>query len=88
MSADTQAHLSLKRSFEADLDVANISEPAWCVTTGPIVAGRWSKKPNSANDKLHFQCVIGFCTIVDTTDLCHDVSFALRKLAHAIYRIF
>ena len=76
MPTDSQGPLSLKRSFEADSVFANTSIGVWCITTGPILAGKWAKKTVAANDKLHFQCVVNFCYVEDPTDLCHDVSFA------------
>ena len=79
MPSGSQGPISLKRSFEADGDQADTSVPIWCVNSGPIIAGKWADKPNGPDpiDKLLFQCVVGFCYIEDTTDLCHDVSLKI-----------
>ena len=51
----------------------------WCLYTGRITAARWNKfEDGLLADKLFFQCVVGFCTIMDGaagTDekRCHNV---------------
>ena len=88
VATGSQGPLSLKRSFETETAYAeSTTRPDWCLTSGPIKAGKWVNKPGGANptDKLHFQCVVGFCTIENSTDLCHDVSCApliFKSLLH------